>query len=98
MRLALGVYLLSQAAWAGPAALEPCKLPKLDEPARCGSLEVFEDHLVVPNGGHSFNNLAGCVDEIIADFVAKGSADGLDTTCADRIALPAFALPPAPLQ
>jgi len=54
--------------------------------------------LVVPNGAHSFNNLGGCVDEVIAAFVAKGSADGLDTTCADRIALPAFVLPAASAQ
>ena len=50
-------------------------------------------HLVVPNGGHSFNNLGGCVEEIIAAFVAKGSVAGLDTSCAERIVLPPFALP-----
>jgi pimeloyl-ACP methyl ester carboxylesterase len=50
-------------------------------------------HLVVPYGSHSFNNLGGCVDEIIAAFVTRGSAAGLDTSCAERIALPPFALP-----
>jgi hypothetical protein len=26
-----------------PASLQPCELPRLPEPARCGVLEVFED-------------------------------------------------------
>ena len=28
-------------------------------------------HFVIPNGSHSFNRLVGCVDVVIADFIAK---------------------------
>ena len=59
-------------------------------------MRVFANgrHLVVPHAAHSFNNLKGCGDEVMAAFVVAGSHCGLDTSCADRIAMPAFALPP----
>jgi pimeloyl-ACP methyl ester carboxylesterase len=47
-------------------------------------------HMVIHHAGHSFNNLKGCVDEVIAAFLAAGSLAGLDLSCAERVAMPAF--------
>ncbi len=47
-------------------------------------------HLVIRHAGHSFNNLKGCADEVIAAFLAAGSLAGLDLSCAERVAMPAF--------
>jgi pimeloyl-ACP methyl ester carboxylesterase len=47
-------------------------------------------HMVIHHAGHSFNNLKGCVDEVIASFLAAGSLKGLDLSCAERVAMPAF--------
>lgn len=45
--------------------------------------------IVVPGGGHgSIDN--GCIQTLVARFVAAGTARGLDTSCARRIALPPF--------
>jgi pimeloyl-ACP methyl ester carboxylesterase len=42
-------------------------------------------HLVVRYGSHSFTGLAPCVDKVMNDFITRGSIQGLDTTCVDRI-------------
>jgi pimeloyl-ACP methyl ester carboxylesterase len=47
-------------------------------------------HMVIHHAGHSFNNLKGCADEVIASFLAAGSLAGLDLSCAERVAMPAF--------
>lgn len=47
-------------------------------------------HLVIRHAGHSFNNLKGCADEVIASFLAAGSLAGLDLSCAERVTMPAF--------
>ena len=47
-------------------------------------------HFVIPNGSHSFNRLSGCVDVVIADFIAKGATDALDFSCASKIQRPPF--------
>ncbi|MCI0415962.1 alpha/beta fold hydrolase [bacterium] len=49
-------------------------------------------HFVIPNGGHSFNRMQGCVDVVIADFIAKGSVETLDFSCAAKITRPQFAI------
>ena len=51
-------------------------------------------HVTVPYGGHSYNGLSGieCVDGLRKEFIARGSADGLDTQCLSKIARPGFAL------
>jgi pimeloyl-ACP methyl ester carboxylesterase len=49
-------------------------------------------HFVIPQGGHSFNRMIGCVEVVIADFISKGSVDSLDFSCASKITRPAFAL------
>jgi pimeloyl-ACP methyl ester carboxylesterase len=44
-------------------------------------------HLVARGQGHNLM-LAGCVPQLMARFVAAGSARGLDATCLDRLAAP----------
>jgi pimeloyl-ACP methyl ester carboxylesterase len=46
--------------------------------------------LVVPGGGHGVVD-RGCLPVLVARFVARGTADGLDASCARRIPLPPFA-------
>ena len=45
--------------------------------------------VVVPGAGHGAIAY-GCVPALVARFVARGSADALDTACAARAPLPAF--------
>ncbi len=44
-------------------------------------------HIVVPEGGHSFDGLEGaeCLDELVAEFIERGTVQGLDTSCVGRI-------------
>ena len=44
-------------------------------------------HLVVPHGGHGFNGLEGtdCIDRLQAEFVAKGTTEGLNADCVKAI-------------
>ena len=42
-------------------------------------------HLVVRNGSHSYSGLAPCLDKVMNDFIVRGSNNGLDTSCVDRI-------------
>ena len=46
--------------------------------------------VVVPGAGHGVID-HGCVPTLVARFVARGSAEGLDTSCARHAPLPAFA-------
>ena len=49
-------------------------------------------HIVVPDGGHSFDGLEGldCVSNLRAEFVERGSAEGLDTRCVAAVHRPPF--------
>jgi pimeloyl-ACP methyl ester carboxylesterase len=49
--------------------------------------------VVIPQAGHILDGLTdpGCPDRIIMEFMDKGSAEGLDTSCVDRMAAPPFA-------
>ena len=49
-------------------------------------------HVVVPDGGHSFDGLEGldCVSNLRAEFVERGSAEGLDTRCVAAMHRPPF--------
>jgi len=90
------------AARSRPAGALPKDVPVLvisgwhdpSTPPESGELvaRAFGDsrHMVVHHAGHSFNNLKGCADEVIAAFLAAGSLKGLDLSCADRVAMPAF--------
>jgi len=49
-------------------------------------------HVIIPQGGHGLEGLsdAGCVDRIIVEFMDKGSAKDLDTSCVERMTAPPF--------
>jgi pimeloyl-ACP methyl ester carboxylesterase len=51
-------------------------------------------HIVVPSGGHGFNGLENlsCLDDIIAEFIDRGTAKGLDTSCVKTIHRSGFQL------
>lgn len=70
--------------------LDPVTPPALAESA--ARLLPNARHLVVPKGGHPFHGLMGCADVLIADFINKGSAEGLDFSCAEKIQRPHFEL------
>jgi pimeloyl-ACP methyl ester carboxylesterase len=45
--------------------------------------------LVAPGQAHGFTGIP-CRDLIVADFIERGSVDGLSTQCLEQVALPAF--------
>lgn len=47
-------------------------------------------HLVVP-GGHGVGSIP-CIAGIVADFIERGSTEGLDTSCVSSVRLPPFEL------
>ncbi len=51
-------------------------------------------HIVIPSGGHGFGGLEGldCLPRVTNDFIDKGTARGLDTTCVKNIRRPGFQL------
>ncbi len=51
-------------------------------------------HVVVPHGGHGFNGLDGldCIQNLIAEFVDRGTAKGLDSSCVKNIRRKGFLL------
>jgi pimeloyl-ACP methyl ester carboxylesterase len=50
--------------------------------------------IIVPSGGHGFNGLEGlgCIDNLIAEFVNRGTPKGLDTLCVKSIRRNGFLL------
>ncbi|MGE3490386.1 MAG: alpha/beta fold hydrolase [Vicinamibacterales bacterium] len=50
-------------------------------------------HVVIRNNGHPIGNAEACVGSMFAAFLDKGSAAGLDRSCAEAIAEPPFQLP-----
>jgi pimeloyl-ACP methyl ester carboxylesterase len=51
-------------------------------------------HIVVPGTGHN-TSTTGCVPDLIAEFVEKGSADGLDASCVKKVRRPPFVIDPS---
>lgn len=49
-------------------------------------------HVVIPNLSHGFSSINECGAKFIAEFIAKGSANGIDFSCKDRVKLPPFVL------
>jgi len=51
-------------------------------------------HIVVPGGGHALGGLEGieCVDNLVAEFIDRGTVKGLDTTCVKSIHRAGFQL------
>jgi len=50
--------------------------------------------VIVPHGAHGFGGLEGieCIQNLNADFVSRGSTNGLDTSCVKNIRRKGFAL------
>jgi pimeloyl-ACP methyl ester carboxylesterase len=73
-------------------ALDPVTAP--DEAAAVAAHLTRARHVTVPFGGHAYGGLSGieCVDRLRDDFIARGSAEGLDTECVSRISRPGFQL------
>lgn len=51
-------------------------------------------HVIVPHGGHGFNGLDGidCINNLIINFVDRGTTTGLDTSCVASIRRKGFLL------
>lgn len=47
--------------------------------------------VTVPGAAHN-TSFSGCVPDLIADFIARGSGDGLDSSCVNRVTWPPFAV------
>lgn len=47
-------------------------------------------HIIVRFGSHSYDGLSPCVDEIMANFIARGAVDGINVSCIDLIRRPPF--------
>ncbi len=45
-------------------------------------------HVVVENASHSFDNMRGCVETIVCDFIRKGNLQSVDVSCVENIAFP----------
>jgi pimeloyl-ACP methyl ester carboxylesterase len=43
-------------------------------------------HIVLRSGSHSYTGLSPCIDNLMAEFIMRGSVKDLDVSCADRIA------------
>lgn len=68
-------------------ALDPATPPAT---ARVAAHDLVNSRLIeVKQGTHGTGST--CVDGLIADFVKRGTAEGLDTSCVDAIHLPPFA-------
>jgi pimeloyl-ACP methyl ester carboxylesterase len=50
-------------------------------------------HVVIANNGHPIGNSEGCIGRMVRQFLDRGSADGLDTSCAAEMAAPPFSIP-----
>ncbi|MBE2197117.1 MAG: alpha/beta fold hydrolase [Anaerolinea sp.] len=51
-------------------------------------------HLIIPHYGHDVL-LAGCMLQVVGDFIGSGAVEGLDTSCLDEIQIPPFFISPA---
>jgi pimeloyl-ACP methyl ester carboxylesterase len=47
-------------------------------------------HVVARYGSHSYGGMSPCVDNIMAEFIARGSVEGVDTSCVEAIRRPPF--------
>ena len=83
--------------WARPRGPTPVLVlvggadPK-DPPANSAGIERSLPNartVVVPGGGHGVSS-AGCVPRVMAAFLERGSAKGLDTSCVPLTPFPAF--------
>jgi pimeloyl-ACP methyl ester carboxylesterase len=48
-------------------------------------------HIVAPGAAHNAS-FSGCMPDLIAEFIERGRGDGIDISCAERIAWPPFVI------
>lgn len=72
--------------------LDPVTPPRWGEDVLAGLSNAR--HLVAPGAGHGVV-ARGCADELVAEFIEKGSHADLDASCLERIRRPPFLLSPA---
>jgi pimeloyl-ACP methyl ester carboxylesterase len=51
-------------------------------------------HIVMPGTGHTAGG-TGCGQRVMRSFIERGSVDGIDTACVDRVRRPGFFVSPA---
>jgi pimeloyl-ACP methyl ester carboxylesterase len=51
-------------------------------------------HVIIPHGGHGIEGLTNieCLDKLMLEFLSKGNAKELDTTCVERVLSPPFVI------
>lgn len=49
-------------------------------------------HVVIANLSHGFSSINECGAKFMAEFIVKGSAEGIDFSCKDRVRLPPFVM------
>jgi len=51
-------------------------------------------HIVVPHGAHGLDGLEGidCIDNILMEFIERGTTKGIDTSCVQKIRRKGFAM------
>jgi pimeloyl-ACP methyl ester carboxylesterase len=51
-------------------------------------------HVIIPHGGHGIEGLTNveCLDKLMLEFLSKGNARELDTTCVERVLSPPFVI------
>lgn len=47
-------------------------------------------HVVTRYASHAYGGLSPCVDNIMADFITRGSINGIDLACVDQVRRPPF--------
>ena len=47
-------------------------------------------HIIVPQAGHSFDRMMGCIELMINDYVISGSNKNLNVDCVNEITFPSF--------
>jgi len=68
--------------------LDPAAQPEYA--AEAATYLINSRHVVVPNASHSL--FSTCTSDLVVRFIDRGSAEGLDTSCVDKIKLPPFKL------
>lgn len=84
--------LTPQTKLAMPALILSGALDPVTPPARGVAMRRhFPNslHIVAPGAGHNVS-FSGCLPRLIADFIAQGGGQALDTGCAATISRPAF--------
>jgi pimeloyl-ACP methyl ester carboxylesterase len=67
--------------------LDPVTPPARADEGRVGL--THSKHVIAPGVGHGAT-AAGCVPQLVARFIDDGQADGLDTTCVQKLKRPPF--------